>query len=221
LRNQAQASSILKGEEVLVIPPALDTKKFSPYLGNESNVRGNKFTIGYGGALATRKGWPLFQKFLNTFSSNLLDSKVITFGSKPSEEFNSPYYEVLQMGRNKSEDELKVIYQQLDVLIFPSTVEAYGLIAQEAQSCGVPVICISNTGAENVIIPNETGLAIVSNINALIEAIEIYKQNKDFLKSSSINARAHAESSWSYDVVSKQLGTLYGKVLMQHKTRLD
>jgi glycosyltransferase involved in cell wall biosynthesis len=125
------------------------------------------------------------------------------------------------MGRNKSEDELKVIYQQLDVLIFPSTVEAYGLIAQEAQSCGVPVICISNTGAENVIIPNETGLAIVSNINALIEAIEIYKQNKDFLKSSSINARAHAESSWSYDVVSKQLGTLYGKVLMQHKTRLD
>ena len=221
LQNQAQASSILKGKEVLVIPPALDTNKFSPYLGKESNVRDNKFTIGYGGALATRKGWPLFQKFLNTFSINLLDSKVITFGSHPSEEFSSPYYEVLQMGRNKSEDELKVIYQQLDVLIFPSTVEAYGLIAQEAQSCGVPVICISNTGAEDVIIPNVTGLAIANSINALIEAIEIYKQNKDFLKSSSISARSHAESSWSYDVVSKQLENLYGKVLTQHKTGLE
>ncbi len=221
LRGQAQASSILKGKEVLVIPPALDTNKFTPSVDKKSNVRGNRFTIGYGGALATRKGWPLFQKFLNTFSGNLVDSKIITFGSEPSEEFNSPYYDVLQMGKNKSEDELKMIYQQLDVLIFPSTVEAYGLIAQEAQSCGVPVICISNTGAEDVIIPNVTGLAIVNTINALTEAIEIYKQNQDFLKSSSFRARLHAESSWSYDVVSKQIGSLYRQVLIQHKTRLD
>ena len=218
LKDQARVSLILKREDISVIPPALDTMKFSPFSEKERNIRSDKFTIGYGGALSNRKGWPLFQNFLNTFSSNLFESRIITFGSEPSGEFKSPYYEVLQMGRHKSEEELKSIYRQLDVLIFPSTVEAYGLIAQEAQSCGVPVICISNTGAEDVIIPNETGLAIESNIQALTEAIEMYKLNRDYLKSSSVRARTHAESSWGYEVVSKQLESLYTRVLKEPKT---
>ena len=54
-------------------------------------------------------------------------------------------------------DKLKLIYSSADVLLAPSTLEAFGQISLEASSCGVPVIGFKNTGLEDTIIHKQTG----------------------------------------------------------------
>lgn len=210
LADRAQQSQFLARATVSVIPAALDTNLFSPSIEDLSaDKKRNQFVIGYGGALSGRKGWELFNKFLNTYNQDLSGSTIIVFGSPISEAFTSPYYELMQQGRVQDENILVSLYRQMDVLLFPSTLETFGLIAQEAQSCGVPVICISNTGSAEVIQHEKTGYSIEGGIDELILTLSKLKLDPNRRKQLGNNARKRALSLWRPDIVAKQYLNLY------------
>jgi len=211
LADQARESALLRNFEVEVIPPALNTELFLPEIQSKNLNNERAFTIGYGGALANRKGWQLFQEFLNTKSHQLAQSRVIIFGAPLSSEFDSPNYNVIQMGRIRDERQLVEIYNQLDVLVFPSLVETYGLIAQEAQSCGVPVICLRGTGAAEVIEDEKTGFSIENSVSELIKTLVKLKVNTKLRTNMSDAARSRAVASWSYNIISTSYFKLYKK----------
>jgi glycosyltransferase involved in cell wall biosynthesis len=196
--------------DIKVIPAALDTSFYSPRPDSFSeSYSPGTFTIGYGGALSGRKGWELFHKFLNTYNEKLVGSSVIVFGAPITDKFYSRFYDVKQAGRIKNEKELVNLYREMNVLLFPSTLETFGLIAQEAQSCGVPVICIRNTGTEDIVEDGKSGYAIEGDLEKMIETILILKQNPEKLKSLAQGARNRAVALWSKEIVAKQYANLY------------
>jgi glycosyltransferase involved in cell wall biosynthesis len=210
LADRAEQSQRLARAEIRVIPAALDIDLYSPMINHSSvDKTGSSFVIGYGGALSGRKGWELFNKFLNTYDKDLVGSTVIVFGSPISEAFSSPYYEIKQAGRVMDEGMLVSLYREMDVLLFPSTLETFGLIAQEAQSCGVPVICLRNTGTAEVIQHDETGYAINGGAEELISILARLKLDLNLRQLLRINARKRALALWRQDIVAAQYLNLY------------
>ncbi len=210
LADRAEKSQRLARVQIRVIPAALDTDLYSPLI-NHSRVdkKESPFVIGYGGALSGRKGWELFYKFLNTYNQELAGSTIIVFGSPISQAFSSPYYEIKQAGRVMDEEMLVSLYRQMDVLLFPSTLETFGLIAQEAQSCGVPVVCIRNTGTAEVIQHNKTGYAINGGEEELISILTRLKLDLNLRQLWRVNARKRALALWRQDIVAAQYLNLY------------
>ncbi len=210
LADRAVQSQRLARADIRVIPAALDIDLYSPVINQPSADRtGSTFVIGYGGALSGRKGWELFNKFLNTYNKDLVGSTIIVFGSPISDAFSSPYYEIMQEGRVMNEETLVNLYRQMDVLLFPSTLETFGLIAQEAQSCGVPVICIRDTGTAEVIQHEKTGYLIHGGVEELISILTRLKLDLNIRKNLGVNARERALALWRQDIVAAQYLNLY------------
>ncbi len=56
-----------------------------------------------------------------------------------------------------SPEEMAVAYNAADVVVVPSRVESFGLVAAEAQACGVPVTAFAGTGTSDIVRHGDTG----------------------------------------------------------------
>jgi D-inositol-3-phosphate glycosyltransferase len=57
-------------------------------------------------------------------------------------------------------DQVPVVYRAADVLVLPSRSESFGLVAAEAQACGVPVVASRVGGLAHVVADGESGLLV-------------------------------------------------------------
>ena len=75
-------------------------------------------------------------------------------------------------------DELRKIYSGARALIFPQT-EDFGMVAAEAQACGLPVIGYNSGGAKEIVIEGKTGLLFNEQTpEALIKAVYLFEKTK-------------------------------------------
>lgn len=72
-----------------------------------------------------------------------------------------------------NQSELPNIYRAADVLVLPSETETWGLVANEAMACGVPIIVSDTTGCSvDLAVAGKTGKVFpIGNIEALANAI--------------------------------------------------
>ena len=57
-------------------------------------------------------------------------------------------------------DQVPVAYRAADVLVVPSRSESFGLVAAEAQACGIPVVASRVGGLEHIVADGETGFLV-------------------------------------------------------------
>ncbi len=216
--NQVQKSALLPSLNPIVIPPALDTGMYFPvekkHARNELGIRPEVFVIGYGGGTSGRKGWDVFQEIVSREFTRVPNVEFLVFGSDflPSELRSR--YPVRQLGKIKVEEKLRLAYSSMDVLIMPSKMDTYGLIAQEAQSCGVPVICFEDTGVADVIANQISGFAVKDfSVAAMLNALDGLVNSPDKLEYMSKSARKRATDNWRYDIVSQKYIELYANIL--------
>ena len=214
LRNRALESNLFKESKITIIPPAINTKFFTQLDKSEVRKRlglpENTRIIGYGGAFSGRKGWEIFREILENGLPSKEKVAIVVFGTPINSLFENFRIPIYQFGLIDSDAQLRDLYSAMDLLIMPSLVEAYGLIAQEAQSCGVPVVGFSETGIADVIAENRTGLLVTSRDSeslslAIVSILEDKKMQKEF----SLNARNRAITEWDYSVVGQRYLNLY------------
>lgn len=95
-----------------------------------------------------------------------------------------------------SDEKLPSAYHLGNVFAFPSTsgAEAYGLVALEAEACGLPVVASDLPGVRTVVRNGQTGLLVPPrDVNALAAAIHRLHQNERERALMSSAARAHAQ----------------------------
>jgi glycosyltransferase involved in cell wall biosynthesis len=217
LGNLARESLLFNESPVQIIPPALDTLEFSPLEKSKARkslgIPLDTFVIGYGGGFSGRKGWETVFQTIKAHGNKLPNSTILMFGSPIDSKFGSTEIPIMQLGRINSNEKLKAVYSAMDILIMPSMMDAFGLIAQEAQSCGIPVICYSNTGVADVISSGKTGMAINNQSpEGLFVAIDNFRKNPELIAEMSKMARTHAKENWSYSKIGKQYLELYKQV---------
>ena len=76
--------------------------------------------------------------------------------------------------------ELYRYYSAADIFAFPGIQEALGMVYLEAQSSGLPVVALSNWGAKEAVVHNETGLlSAAEEPDAFVQDIETLVVDRD------------------------------------------
>jgi glycosyltransferase involved in cell wall biosynthesis len=115
-----------------------------------------------------------------------------------------------------SGNELLSHYSAAHLFVLPSIAikdgwaETQGVVLQEAQSSGIPVIASRTGGIPEVIRNRETGLLFdAENVQQLAEKIISLIADKELYKSLSTQARREVEENFSMEVICTRLFRIY------------
>ena len=110
---------------------------------------------------------------------------------------------------------LRKLYSAADILLMPSTLEAFGQTAIEAGSCNIPTVGFMNTGVQDSITHKKTGyIAKFSDIKDFSRGIEWCLKNINKL---GITTRKEIIDRFDYRVIAKQYEKLYIDVFKNEK----
>jgi glycosyltransferase involved in cell wall biosynthesis len=110
----------------------------------------------------------------------------------------------------KDEIKIRLLYSASDVFVFPSLQESFGLVAAEANACGIPVVAFNNAGLKDIIEHKRTGyLAIPFEIDDFAKGI-IWSLNNNSL---SQNCIENIRSKFSNEIIIEKYINCYKKVI--------
>lgn len=109
-------------------------------------------------------------------------------------------------------EELPRVYQSADVLLAPSRSESFGLVALEAQACGIPVIAAFVGGLPYVVDDGKSGLLVAGHDpGAYAQRLVAILSNQGLASRLSGGAVAHA-SLYSWDVTTERMRSVYAEL---------
>jgi glycosyltransferase involved in cell wall biosynthesis len=115
--------------------------------------------------------------------------------------------------------DIKRVYDQLDVLLFPSHYDAPGRPVFEAAFSSVPCIAAINNPSADTLVHGETGLAIPAhNPSKLAEAILFFADNPSEILRMGANAKKLAESNFDPATNARKLLAVYNRVIQASKS---
>jgi len=122
-----------------------------------------------------------------------LKTVVTMLGSRPWKE--TPYY-----------------LNAMDIFVFPSFREAFGLALVEAMACGIAPVARFNAGTKEIITDGETGYLIASDEEIFHQLLKL-AQDADLRNRIGANARREVQDKYSWQVVMERTVEAYGEVI--------
>lgn len=209
LRNQLVEIDGFDASSIHVIHNGIDTEKFKTGMKSrvdsrkELKIAENEISVGFIGRLTEQKNPLLFidiaEKLLNKISSDKKYNEIeninfIMVGDGPLK--NDVINEIKNKGLTDSftiiifVEDVRKIYFALDVFIFPSSFEPFGLVAIEALSCNVPVVASRVGGIPEIIENKKNGFLFKNgNVNDAVTKIITLIMNKDLRERFMSNGR--------------------------------
>jgi glycosyltransferase involved in cell wall biosynthesis len=100
----------------------------------------------------------------------------------------------------------------MDVFISLSKAEVFPLSIAEAQSCGLPVICLNSGGMPEMIQQSINGF-VVTQPSDLLHVLGQFIRPETNRKKMQVSARRHALANYSTNVVIKQYIDIYSALI--------
>jgi glycosyltransferase involved in cell wall biosynthesis len=105
-------------------------------------------------------------------------------------------------------------HNQLDIAVFPSRSESFGVSALEASACETAVIASNVGGFPEVVIDNKTGYLIeVKNVDQLVEKISYLIENSEVRIAMGKAGRKFVEEKYVLSSCLKQMNEVYTNFL--------
>jgi glycosyltransferase involved in cell wall biosynthesis len=218
MKKQAQTSKLLSKQPISVIHSGIDTKLFKAV---DRNIARSHFAIETElpivlmGAQNITESYKGVQFAIDALS--ILEEKVliVTFGKSAPVQLPKKHSHI-HVGFIMSTAELSLLYSIADVFLATSVAEAFGKTMAEAQACGVPVVCFTGTGPEDIVRHKVTGyLAAFKNVESIVQGIDfVLKSN---LPSEDI--RAHAIANFDIDICTRKYADVYTQLLSYNEQK--
>ncbi len=197
-------------EKLIHNPYGVDLAHFRP-IPKEDNT----FRVIYCGSQSIRKGIGyLLQAF---YELKLPHTELWLIGSSQHEtrtvlqKYESP--NILQKG-TFPEFELHKLYSQGSLFCFPSIEDGFGMVLCQAMSCGLPVICTTNTGGEDLIEDGKEGFIIpIRDVDALKKKILYLYENPELCREMGHAARKKVKTGFTWEDYGNRMITEYLKIL--------
>jgi alpha-maltose-1-phosphate synthase len=156
------------------------------------------FAVLFAGHIGLRKGVPHLIEAWEKLK--LRDAQLYTAGSMNL----PPAYLAAHAASFKNlgalpQGELLEVMKRVDLMVFPSLADGFGLVIGEAMACGIPVLTTTNTGGPELITDGVEGWCVSPHkVDPLIERLEWSYRNRQELYRMGQRARETAERwTWS------------------------
>ena len=170
--------------------------------------------IGYVGRISYKKGWDVLIKACSKLN---FDYKLLVVGDGPDKEKMAALAKQfgvdghIEWSGFLSQNELREVYNQMDVFVFPTEREgeSLGLVAVEAMACGTPVIASDYAAPGRYIVDNYNGFKFgVGNDSELSDKLKsFYLLTEDEKKILIVGAKETAKT-FSKDVALKTMNSI-------------
>ncbi len=189
------------------------------------------FRVIFAGGMTIRKG---VHYLLQAFSElNLLNSELLLIGSLNDEmkPFFKKYGTIIRTTRISAnttntakskiiyighipQNELYKYYSQGSVFVIMSIEEGLAMVQPQAMACGLPVICTTNTGGEDIIREGRDGFIIpIRDVEKLKEKLLYLYENPEICYQMGQNAKQRVSGGFTWDDYGEKMVEKYKHIL--------
>lgn len=208
-----------KSKEIYLTPFGVDLRLFKP----DNNINNNEqVVIGINKSLETISGIDILIEAFGQMTKRTKNKNIeLRIAGKGSQLSN-----LKELVRQKGIEEQVTFYgylsqlemvdflQKLNIAIYPSLSESFGVAAVEAQACGIPVIVSDVDGFKESTKPNHTSLLFEKgNVTDLKDKIEFLCDNIETRELMGLSARSFVEENFNINDNFKHVLRLYKEML--------
>jgi glycosyltransferase involved in cell wall biosynthesis len=196
-------------EKLIQVPYGVDLSSFRP-VPKEDNV----FRVVFAGSMIYRKG---VHYLLQAFDElQLPNAELWLLGSMTPElqPFFDKYERTFRHFGHIPQPELHEYYSQCSVFAMCSIEEGMAMVQAQAMACGLPLICTTNTGGEDLIREGEEGFVLpIRDVEALKEKILWCYEHQDQCEAMGQAAKERVSEEYSWDDYGERITQSYQEIL--------
>ena len=228
IKKNLTETTTLNPEKIFIMPNGIDTKKFDPGIKKRNNVReefnlrDNELVIGMMSRFSPGKGHEEFlsaAKELNKKHNNL-KFLVVGEASRGENDYEEKIkrtadeYNLTNIIFSGFRSDTPEVLAAMDIFVFPSHAEAFGIALVEAMSMGKPSVCSASDGVLDIAVDNETSLLFEKkNVQDLTNKIELLINSGDLRICLGNNARTRAIENFDLEILTDKVVDIYKNAL--------
>jgi len=193
--------------KLIHVPYGVDLDEFRPAEGERTD---HTFRAVFAGALTIQKGVHYLLQ-----GAHDAGVEVWLFGGVHQElqPFLRKYEQTCRLFGHVDQAELRRNYVQCDVFVMASMQEGLAMVIPQALACGLPVICTTNSGGEDVVRPGETGFIVPPRRPDLIaERLTQLREDPDLLARMKAAARRSMVGHRGWEEYARDLVVEYTRL---------
>jgi phosphatidylinositol alpha 1,6-mannosyltransferase len=179
----------------------------------------DEMVIGYLGRLVLEKGIADFAATVRALKTQGVAHRVLVIGDGPARAaFDDFLPDAVFIGFQRGADLGRAV-ASLDILLNPSTTEAFGNVMLETMACGVPVVAARAMGGTSLITEGENGVLVeAGDVPNYIKAVQDYAVDPDRRKRHG-NAALVASKAYEWDRINQTVIDNYIKLASRSAPR--
>ena len=215
----------LKAGQITLLHDSVDTARFDPDLvtagkvRSEFGVKDHEILIGMTSRFSPGKGHEDFLFAANQLSRRYDYLKFIIIGepSRGEEDYGTEIKNLTARFEHSEKfiftgfrGDIPEILAAIDIFVFPSHAEAFGLALVEAMSMRKPSVCSNSDGVLDIAVNGDTSfLYEKENVGDLIEKLEKFILNPLLRKMLGLNARERVLRNFNTDIFTAKIIDIY------------
>jgi glycosyltransferase involved in cell wall biosynthesis len=217
---------------VVTVRDGIPTDRFRPDVSGhevrkEFGFQNDEVVVGTVGALVPRKGFEVFLDVARRLAGECPAVRFLVVGDISTED-GRPYKEhLLRLGADLMRegklvfagwrDDMPQVYAAIDVLGLASSIEGLALVVIEAMATGKPVVRTAAAGAEDTVVPGETGYVVpVDDATALADALKRLVNEPERRRRMGARSRERVTALFSAEAMARGVERVFTETLERH-----
>ncbi|MDN5372918.1 MAG: hypothetical protein PWR19_1964 [Carnobacterium sp.] len=198
------------GEEKIFVCPYGTNFKVDQNI--KETKKQKKISIVYVGNVTQSKGIYYMLEALKSIPNHQIEVNIVGNFDNQTGVFND-YINLYNFAGRQTHDVVMDYLKKADIFVFPSLGEGMTLAGLEAMALGLPIICTSNSGINDLIIDGYNGFVVpIENTKAIKDKIQWFIENKDEIPQMSQNAKKVA-LEYSWENYEENVSNIISKIL--------
>ena len=191
---------------IKVIYNGVDEQLFFP----KKRIVGKEIKVLFSGNLTRRKGAHLLLPIIERLDKNI----TIYYTSGLRERSKLLDHPRLKPLGNIPHNKMPELYQSMDILLFPTVREGFGLAAVEAMACGLPVVATNSSSLPEIISNKEGGfLCELGGIESFVSAVQTLADNTDLRQKIAVFNRQQVEKNFTLRRMLNEYSELFDRLI--------
>ena len=221
-------TTILTEDKIEIVYNGINTEKFNPEKSNRKKIReefrikDDELIIGMLARFSPGKGHEEFLQAAKILSDKFSKLKFMIVGeaSRGEDEYAN---QIKIMSKNLElnniiftgfREDTNDVLAAMDIFVFPSHAEAFGIALAEALSMGVPSVCAKADGVLDIAVDGETSLLFEKrNYSNLADKLEKLISDKELREKFSIASRKRALELFDLNIAMDKTIKIYNELI--------